>query len=73
MLVFYLHVCMCSMCVSIAWGGQKMVSDSLGLQLQRWLVDTCHSEISFVTAIFQILLIMSFHDRICNNSQTLCL
>lgn len=23
MLVFYLHVCMCSTCVSIAWGGQK--------------------------------------------------
>lgn len=23
MLVFYLHVCMCSMCLSIAWGGQR--------------------------------------------------
>lgn len=34
MWVFFLHVCMCTVCVSGACGVQKRVLDPLGLELQ---------------------------------------
>lgn len=30
-----LHICMCTMCVLIAWGRQKTVSDPLKVELQQ--------------------------------------